>query len=87
MAALGEFQHLPRAQRTHIQSFDWMFQVVTRAGGRRQVPDIVHRIKLNGARHIMQKEVESGVCFQMTNIPFAAREQVVQAKHLKALSQ
>src|SRR2546427_3799788 len=67
-----------RAERSDLQRLNWQFQVINRAGWRREVPDIIHRaIEKNKPGHILLDEPKAPVASQVRDVVNAASDQIV----------
>ncbi len=65
-----------------------MGQVIGRAGGAGEVKDVVHRpVDLDRLRDIVLQEPEVAVAGQVTDIPSASRQQIVNTDDLMPLGE
>src|SRR5438034_7358290 len=73
------------AKRSNLQCLNGQFQIVNRAGWRREVPDIIHRaIKKNKLGHILLDEPKVPVASQVRDVVHAASDQIVNGNDFMA---
>src|SRR5437762_2828252 len=72
-------------ERSNLQRLNWQFQVVNRAGWRREVPDIIHgAIEKNKLGHILLDEAKVPVPSQVRDVVHAASDEIVNRNNLMA---
>ena len=85
---LGEAERLVRAERTDLERLNRQFQIINRAGGRREVPDVIHRlVEKEEFGDVLLDEFEVRVAGQMGNIVHRAGDKIVNADDLVAARQ
>ena len=85
---LGQAERLVRAQRADLQGLDRDLQVINRAGGRGEMPDVIHRrIEENKFRHVLLDEFEIRVAAQMRDVVHRAGDKIVDANDFVAARQ
>ena len=76
----GQAERLMGAQGANFEGLDRQFQVINRAGGRSEMPDVIHRpVKKNELGYVLLDEPEMGVAGQMVDVVFGAGDEVINA--------
>src|SRR5439155_11369997 len=83
-----ETERLVRAERSDLQGLNWQFQVVNRAGWRREVPDIINwAIEKYKLGHILLNEPKVPVASQVRDVVHAAGDEIVDGDDFMATPQ
>ena len=76
-------KRLVRAERTDLQRLDRDFQIINRAGGRGEMPDVIHRpIQENKFGDVLLDEFEIRVAAQVRDVVHRARDEIINADDL-----
>ena len=76
------------AQRADLQRLDGQFQIINGAGGRGEMPDVIHRhVQEDELGDILLDEFEIRVAAQVGDIVHAAGDKIIDAHHLVAAGQ
>ena len=71
---LGQAERLVRAERADLQGLDRQFQIINRAGGRGEMPDVIHRrVQENEFGHVLLDELEIRVAAEMRDVVHRCR--------------
>src|SRR6185369_15867319 len=82
---LRQTERLVRSQRSYLQSLNWQFQVVNRAGRRREMPDIIYRaIQKNKLSDILLDESKVPATSQVRDVVHTARDKIVDGDDFMA---
>ena len=76
------------AERADFQRLDRQFQIINRAGGRRKVPDVVHRrIKKKKFGDVLLDKFEIGIPAEMRNVVHGTGDKIINADDFMAARQ
>src|SRR2546421_10407664 len=73
---------MERSQRSHLQGFNTVLQIIHRACRGRKVEDVVHRAGIVGLVDILLDELKSRVVSQLFNVAGVAGDEIVCANYL-----
>jgi len=81
----GEAERLVRAERADFERLNRQFEIINRAGGRRKVPDIIHRhIEKNKVGDVLLDEFEIRIAAEVRDVVHAAGDKIVNADDFMA---
>ena len=84
----GEAKRLVRAERADLHGLDRDLQVINRAGGRGEVPDVIHRtVEEDEFRHVLLDEFEVRVAAEVDDVVHRAGDKIVEADDFVAARQ
>src|SRR5438270_13735390 len=85
----GQSQRLMGAQRPDLQGLNRQLEIVNRAGGRCEMPHVIHRnIEKNELRHILLNEPEVSVASEMRDVIHAPGYEIINPDYfMTALKQ
>ena len=86
LKALGEPQHVDRAEHARFRRLDWIALVVNRRGRAGEVIDLVdfHEERM---RDVVAEKLEALVIEQVLDVAARAGEEIVDAQHVAAFGQ
>ena len=77
-----------RAERTDLERLDRQFQIINRAGGRCEVPDVLHRlVEKKEFCEILLDEFEVRIAAERRDVAHRAGDEIVNANDLMAARQ
>jgi len=81
----ARFFFLGEAERADLQGLDRQFEIINRAGGRGEMPDIIHRaFEKNKFGHVLLDEFEIRVAAEVRDVVHAASDKIINADDLVA---
>ena len=80
-----EAERLVRAERADFQGLNRQLQIINRAGGRREMPDEIHRpFEKNKLGNVLLDELEIRIAAEVRDVVHAAGDKIVNADDLVA---
>ena len=77
---LGQAERLVRAERADLEGLNRQFQIINRAGRRREMPDVIHRaFQEQEFGDILLNELELRIAAEVRDVVHAAGDEIVYA--------